>query len=554
TKAEALKCKKVIPEVEVKEQEVYTCQVDIHCPIGPRMNIPPESVPFEPSKLQFTDFSKVGLTFSQNDSEKVFDSKTNEGQQAVGDDSKSVSSAAQANTTSFTTEIQTACIACKAQIVAVESGCTEHHKNAFAHAVACTPRKEFSEKAVSFINDGIKLAPSAKINPNFFERALELALPQAKAMDSQGFMLGMGAIGIGILVGVIVKQQWAIDKLIAYPGRRIALFGGAALLAGVTVFTTSNIVSKAKKNIEKIDKILKQFAESAAAAEAAGDVNPRKPRNVASLFVADVNLPGNQRFPCVVNGSNSTTCGSYAQVLAEALSEDEKDVEREGISLDPSVLTFGKQLGGGIDGLQGNNTLSGAAINNLAAGANQQAAITKESENVRNKLNDYLKENGEEPIDFKAQDQKVADQLKQNTLDGLKESGTDIAAVFQDPGLEVASKLASDEVDHNPWSSFDFDTGSRKASRGLASANIRDLPALSLETDAQKKAKLQLNLPENSYISDKQGPSIWRVISKRYLQNFDRFFERITEGTTPVPMATAPVKEKKVKGKTKGKK
>ena len=81
-----------------------------------------------------------------------------------------------------------------------------------------------------------------------------------------------------------------------------------------------------------------------------------------------------------------------------------------------------------------------------------------------------------------------------------------------------------------------------------------NLPSLNLNNSDKAQKSLTLTLPENSYISDKQGPSIWKVISRRYLQSFDRFFERITEGTTPVPMATAPVKEKKVKGKTKGKK
>jgi hypothetical protein len=206
------------------------------------------------------------------------------------------------------------------------------------------------------------------------------------------------------------------------------------------------------------------------------------------------------------------------------------------------VIKFASSLGQGVDQLQGNARITGGALDNLTAGASQQAALTKASENMRSKLNKMLADTGEAPVDFDQQDQAVAKALRQQTLASLQESGADMSKIMQDPGLAVVSKLTTDEPSIDD-ELFNLRPGSKSSSYQALSGNIRDLPRVNLSLGEDNTNKFEL--PETSTIADKQGPSLWKVISRRYLQNFDQFFERLIPAAATKTPATAPAPKKK---------
>ena len=429
----------------------------------------------------------------------------------------------------------TSCTACPYGGKQVQTVCFSKHLQDVANAVACNPVDVTQQRlpfAPSFLTTffGEKEKAPPKINAQFFDRLFSVIIPKAYA-DGMGAMLGIGAAGLGILAGLIITKKFWTDKLIPFPNRRAILFAAVGALAGMTALLTSNIKKKAQDNIDKIDKILNQYAnyDNASTTTDGGNISGGMgvTQSGQNVYGKGVNFANGQKLDCMATTS-SGACANYNDLINNAKKEaDENDkTPIEGLSIDPSLISATNALGDGINGVQGNSKISGETLGKFAQVAASQGAARAYLDNVRKKLNEVLKDNGEDEIDFAQQEQQAIKEMQDDVIQKLRENGTDLSAEIAKGNLGPAYQQ---ELKDAKQSDAKVQTLAMPLNSSLnkkkKSSRVRDLPSGVYQGgELTPTAAVKINgEDEEAAINSVDGPSLWEILMHRYHNFWPRF-------------------------------
>ena len=463
-------------------------------------------------------------------------------QESATDTSATSCAKADALITKSETKIATTCENCLQKIAFTTASCKPKHIEDIADSVACNPADITYHKPAIYDSWlaalGIKKKTPPRINPQFFDQLFSVLLPKAYA-DGMGAMLGIGATGLGILAGLIITKKFWVDKLISFPNRRAMVFGASALLATTTALLTSNIKKKAQSNIDKIDKILQQYANyNNASTTSGGSISSGMgvTRNGKDVYGAGVKIGNGQKFDCMASTS-SGACANYNDLINNSIKEggDINDGAIEGLSIDPAIMSATNALGEAVNGVQGNSKISGETLGKFAQVAASQGAARTYLDNVRKKLNDVLKANGEEPLDFAALDQQTVQDMKNNTAQELQKNGINLADEVQKGNLGPAYQQElkdAKNVEEKVTPLTASLSSSSKTNKRKTKSRVRDLvtgvnqgQALAPTSNAQEYEE------GDATINEVNGPSLWEILMHRYRSFWQKFFNR----ATPVP-------------------
>ena len=463
------------------------------------------------------------------------------------DTEPSIAAAAQvkAITTKSEAESKSSCTSCIEFVNLSDKSCTQKHIEDIANSVACTPVTVAAKTNQpgniydSFLTKlGLKEKTPPRVNSQFFDQLFAVLLPKAYA-DSMGAMLGIGAAGLGILAGLIIPKSFWVDKLIPFPNRRAIVFAASAALAGATALLTNNIKKKAQSNIDKIDKILQQYANyDNASTTSGGSISSGMgvTRNGKDVYGAGVKIGNGQKFDCMAS-TNSGACANYNDLINNSIKEggEINDGAIEGLSIDPAIMSATNALGEAVNGVQGNSKISGETLGKFAQVAASQGAARTYLDNVRKKLNDVLKANGEEPLDFAALDQQTVQEMKNNTAQELQKNGINLADEVQKGNLGPAYQQElkdAKNVEEKVTPLTASLSSSSKTNKRKTKSRVRDLvtgvnqgQALAPTSNAQEYEE------GDATINEVNGPSLWEILMHRYRSFWPKFFNR----ATPVP-------------------
>ncbi len=405
-----------------------------------------------------------------------------------------------------------ACEACQGSI-GLNAVCGSKWAQDRLHGVACVVAE----------NDSPSLFKSAP--KNWLAQAFNVFIPSAKADDLIG-MLGIGAVGIGIVVGLLIAKKTFIDNLISHPGKRALLFAAAGGIAMATSLSTSNIIKSCKSNISKIDQILNQYANyNNASSVNGGQINSQVTTKlsegddgIGSAF----SFPNGQKVACLSKENKNGSCPSLNAMYEGTKTKDAKSgaVSSLGeLKIDPGVASIASNMLQGADEVQGNSSLSSGALAKFAAAANQQNAARMALTKSRQGLNDFLKDNGQKTIDFEAQEKDLQKQLTQNTLIALQDQGktTDDlvnAGLLLNPLMD-AGKVSSE----TKAQVASLDLGKLKASPKAARPLATSAPEEPVKNTGNDAASNQTGEDEYDYAADaisNDGHSLWEVLTNRY--------------------------------------
>jgi hypothetical protein len=376
---------------------------------------------------------------------------------------------------------------------------------------------------------GFKDKTPPQINPQIFDQIFSVFIPKAYA-DGMGAMLGIGAAGLGILAGLIITKKFWVDKLIPFPNRRAILFAAFGALAATTALLTSNIKKKAQSNIDKINKILNQYAnyDNSSTTDGGTDITSGMTvsRSGQNIYGKGVNFANGQKLDCLATTS-SGACANYNDLINNAKKEaDENDkTEVEGLSIDPSLITATNTLADGINGVQGSDKISGETLGKFAQAAANQGAARSFLDNVRQKLNRILKDNGEDEIDFAQQEQQTVKEMQDDVVQKLKEGGIDLSSEVAKGNLGPAYQQELKDAKQSDTKVQTLAAPLSTSSKKKKSYTVRDLPAGVYQGgDMTPVAKDKVNgEDEEAAINSVDGPSLWEILKHRYHNFWPRF-------------------------------
>ena len=424
------------------------------------------------------------------------------------------------------------CDSCTLQTIKDKTVCTNKHLQTIANSVACNPADITAQKP-SFYDSllaklGIKEKTPPKINSQIFDKLLSAFIPPAHA-DGMGAMLGIGAAGMGILAGLIITKKFWVDKLVPFPNRRAILFGACGALAATTALLTSNIKKKAQSNIDKINKILDQYgaydnATTTDDTTITSDV--AFTRNGKNVYGKGVKFANGQKLDCLAT-TGSGACANYNDLINNSKKESDASdtTEVEGLSIDPSLMTATNALGDGVNGVQGQDKISGETLGKFAQVAASQGAARSFLDNVRKKLNAFLKDNDEDEIDFAQQEQQTIKEMQEGVAQQFSQNGGDPASAVGNGALgpayqqELKDAKQSDAKIQNVSIPFSSSSSSKKKSY-----QVRDLPSGVHDGSAlgETDTHPELEGADNS-INSIDGPSLWELLMHRYHAFWPRF-------------------------------
>ena len=374
---------------------------------------------------------------------------------------------------------------------------------------------------------------------HWLAQALNLIIPEAHADDLMG-MLGIGAVGLGIVAGLLLAKKTFINGLIAYPGKRIILFAAAGAIVMATTLSTKNVIKSCKSNIEKIDKILNQYANynNASTTNNNNVVTSGISTSTVDSYSNGVpfSLENGQKLDCIGEKKKDGSCASLSAKFKEWQKiNDPKNQSGEmgslsSINLDQGVATLTSNMLAATDEIQGNSKLSEGALNKFAAAAAQQNAVRNALSQQRKKLNELIKDLKEDPIDFDKEEKALQEELRQDTLRALKDQNKTLDDLLKEGVL--SSPMINQSAETNEASSSAklavLDRSSLKNSK-IKTGQVGVLTPIP-DNSRNNKTNNGNNTEEYEYeaemISPEDGHTLWEVLTNRYQHSgYDHLFK-----------------------------
>ncbi|MBP5296118.1 MAG: hypothetical protein J6Y94_02165, partial [Bacteriovoracaceae bacterium] len=252
-------------------------------------------------------------------------------------------------------------------------------------------------------------------------------------------------------------------------------------------------------------------------------------RSGNNVYGSAVNLGAGSKIDCM-STTSSGACANYNDLIANAQKESEANDsgEVEGISIDPAIMSATNALGDGINGVQGNSKISGETLGKFAQVAASQGAARSFLDNVRQKLNSVLKDNGEEEIDFAKQEQQAVKEMQDNVSKELQSRGVDLPSEVGKGtfGPSYQQELKDAKPSTAPVTAMAGSYHPKTNVTKNSKRKVRDLVTGVHDGSALKdNTKVDdLNMGDTS-INDEDGPSLFEILQHRHRQYWPILFQ-----------------------------
>lgn len=354
-------------------------------------------------------------------------------------------------------------------------------------------------------------------NRTWLDVAVDLVMQRAQAswLPMLGLSAGVAATFFPILAGTAAY----IDLWMFVPFNRMLVFGGLGGIAYLAAKSSDNQIKKLDDNIIEIEKILADLDNMAKGIKGQNLTNQQiKIQTIDKSNQEQMVFSKNATPTPCMTGNNSTNCPSVTNALKNMpgfaeLPDSFKDIASQ-------ATTLGDKLSGST-GLSG-STLS--AADELANKANAVAKMLKARQASLEKLNPKLNIN-------KAQG-KFLDGLKNNVKNSLRKQGTTAsgmmgsmgasgisgAAAGSGIGSDLSSKITPTQNVVDISAKGDGDTDKEKDSLKLDfGEDTAAVVAVDMSGGTLSKAP-EYHIESNE-ISGENGPSLFEVISSRYIKS-----------------------------------
>ncbi|MCK5073649.1 MAG: hypothetical protein KAQ98_09505 [Bacteriovoracaceae bacterium] len=259
-------------------------------------------------------------------------------------------------------------------------------------------------------------------------KVFKLIFPEACAFTgkSLGSMIGLGAVGVGIYMGVKAKSANFIDLYMATYEKRVYVFGAMAALALLASKETGKKINDLKKQIGKIDDILasvgdktggidSEFDDDSYGGNTGGTSASSTNLYTVPTTSGDMVLP--ESIPCI-----TPNCSSVSTALNRSADEEVVN-SMVSTSSGSKLLGAARMTSKTADSIQGKKKLSSATLGGVAKLGSQSKAVRDAFKRAQKAYNKMIKKNGGGGVlDFGASDKIVAAINKKAAL-AISESG-----------------------------------------------------------------------------------------------------------------------------------
>lgn len=354
---------------------------------------------------------------------------------------------------------------------------------------------------------------------SFLDSATNFIFPKAEASMMSLLGLGVGAAAsFWLLKGTLGT---AIDTMMYVPLNRGIIFGVLAGLAFMASKSSQSQIDAIEKNIEKIDRILKDLGALEKGVKT-GTISEQQ------IQMAPLNKNLNASVPLSSGTTNKTDCiVSSGNGNCASLSETVSSMP--GYSGLPdsfkSIASQSAKLG---DGLSGASSISGTTLGDAASLAGKQKAIANLLAKSQRKLNERLTASGKANVDFNKEQKGLLRRMNAATSRGLASKGSSAGSFLSSVGSTPISnaEAAVAAVPYSGKASLGSGGLGSGGSGSFSAPGKKDFeldfkdaagdPALAAGAEAGKEEKFDIGTND---INTDSGESIFELISNRYIKS-----------------------------------
>ncbi len=276
---------------------------------------------------------------------------------------------------------------------------------------SCRPKKMTEKvlKEVVTFQDGFN---SLNI---LFSFLLPMTIAGVEKTKQLTTVLGLGAAGTGIFLGLKSTMAKEFDLMMAKPKSRAIAFGALGILAYYNSTVTDSIIEKMDSNITELDKILKGMKTTTSShvdTPSSLIVSPLSTAGVgadsgalASFGSGGLQAIGDSETDiCLLGYDSFGNCKSMENYFK---STTESDMPKFDTNLQKSLGLVGKNVDKVTSGV---NVKSGSIVSDAKL-LNKLGAF-KANNRVEEKLNKYLKKKGKKPTSFEVETASFLNRLK----------------------------------------------------------------------------------------------------------------------------------------------
>lgn len=320
---------------------------------------------------------------------------------------------------------------------------------------------------------------------NYLEFGIDLLAPKAHALSgNMTKYLGLGAVGLGIYVGLTKTTSNAIDLMINRPRGRAIVFGGLAGSIFYASTVSGDIAEKAQKNANELDRVIKngKKTNTTGIEENGSSSRTRTELDLNSLASNKTyeSIPELSEPVCINSSSNN--CPKIENKVSK---EEEKILEGFGGS------SFTSSVFGAGSAINGNSKISPDGAKFVDSLAKKSAVAMK---NLRHIKSQYLKDlkdiDKNLSNDFLAFEGEFSDITEKAQRGFLKSKGYSSKSLLAEMGRSDNINSRDNKIQNN--------TSSKDTNK-----NLKTIASIGANKVKKKEWKLDFNFdPESAEMKD----------------------------------------------------
>lgn len=362
-------------------------------------------------------------------------------------------------------------------------------------------------------------------------------------------LFGFGAIGLGVVLGLIPKFGATFAKFVYCPPGRAIIYTVTAALAWAAWAQSNSSKKKMEKYIKEIDAILDALPDTdasigknsggdtspTATATATGTATPTAtPTSSYGSVVGGIYVPGKD-YPTASVYSGQAVCARDANGNCVSLAKTAESIKKS--SFNDSTMSLGdlgKEFGDLVDSavrigdsLQSSTDLTPAIMKDIEAFNSKNAAIKAFFDNAQENLN---KVDGKNALNIKEEANKAGAEFMKTASSYIASQGASLSDIAKEMGLSFDSQSPSLDDYSSSFSDFfspsSYSSGSSSSGSYLLD-NEASTPSFDFETSKAHEYTGTYKASFEEEVNKKSGVTIFEIVSQRYLKTAMRRLEMI---------------------------
>lgn len=374
----------------------------------------------------------------------------------------------------------------------------------------------------------------------------DFVIPSAQAQGQISSIVS-GAAG-GVLAGMMSASTQSFDKLKGGYVRAagFAAAGAMAFGAGMQINNAAKQMQSRANEYRKLAQTMQTKFENTGALTNRSTQQPIDATRIGTIEANNNSQDGSVCFTGDKPGDLKEDIGCSCRSNNSCKKSEVPKVDHQAFSGAGLIANTA-----GLIGQTGNSLYSGnttAATTSAAKGAQMAARVNRLKKSLQDYANLKKKERGEKPIDFAG----LEKQTQKNLINGINDAFNKLSDSERATLAQVAPTLGSEAgmsvgeskpVEFKENENYDKNNVASNAVSGTATGNETLDFKFDLDEKGEELTALDPSLLEgsetgslNASSSDYENPegsdispaheSLWNIIHRRYLKNYDRFFAR----------------------------